>query len=112
MARRAPAFICQSCGASYTRWQGKCDACGAWNSLAEETTSAPPMPVPGARPGGRLKGRIVPLEGPTGSEAPAPRAVSGIGELHRVTGGGCVEGSVILIGGDPGIGKSTLLIQA
>ncbi|GGG49356.1 DNA repair protein RadA [Chelatococcus composti] len=112
MARRAPAFICQSCGASYTRWQGKCDACGAWNSLAEETTSAPPMPVPGARPGGRLKGRIFPLEGLTGSEAQAPRAVSGIGELDRVTGGGFVEGSVILIGGDPGIGKSTLLIQA
>ncbi|MDJ1156968.1 DNA repair protein RadA [Chelatococcus sp. SYSU_G07232] len=112
MARRGPTFVCQSCGAVYGRWQGKCDACGAWNSLAEEAAEAP-LPAAGAvRAAGRVKGRIFALEGLKGDSREAPRVASGIGELDRVTGGGFVHGSVILIGGDPGIGKSTLLMQA
>ncbi len=113
MAKRSNSFACQSCGAVYGRWQGRCDACGGWNTIAEE--SAPP-PLPGGSaprgPGGRTKGRVFPLEGLTGSSMDAPRVPSGIAELDRVTGGGFVRGSVILLGGDPGIGKSTLLMQA
>lgn len=113
---RSPSYICQSCGAVHSRWQGKCDACGGWNTLAQEAVAAP---VAGARrasasrassSGGR--GRVFPLEGLKGESAEAPRVASGIAELDRVTGGGFVHGSVILIGGDPGIGKSTLLMQA
>ena len=111
MVKSISSYICQSCGAAYGRWQGKCDACGGWNTLSLEAAAAP-LPG-GARPsGGRGKGRPIPLEGLTGVAAEPPRTASGIGELDRVTGGGFVKGSVILIGGDPGIGKSTLLTQA
>ena len=111
MAKRGPSFICQACGAVYNRWQGKCDSCGAWSTLAEEAQTAPP---PGGRaPGGgsRTRGRLFALESLKGETQDAPRIVTGIGELDRVTGGGFVPGSVLLIGGDPGIGKSTLLMQ-
>ncbi|MFC7052779.1 DNA repair protein RadA [Hansschlegelia quercus] len=112
MARPKTAFVCQACGAVYNRWSGKCEACGAWNSIVEEAAAAP---VPGG--GGGVsralgRGRIVVLEGLSGASDEAPRIVSGIQELDRVTGGGFVFGSVLLLGGDPGIGKSTLLIQA
>lgn len=109
MAKRSPSFICQNCGATYNRWQGKCDACGEWNSIAEETSAIAAVPA-SQRPRGR--GRVFALESLTGSTDEAPRLVSGIEELDRVTGGGFVRGSVLLLGGDPGIGKSTLLIQA
>ena len=112
MAKRAPTYSCQACGAVYHRWQGKCDACGTWSSLVEEAQAAP---VPGGgRPmsGGRARGRVFALETLKGETQDAPRIVAGIGELDRVTGGGFVPGSVLLIGGDPGIGKSTLLMQA
>ncbi|MGV6871310.1 DNA repair protein RadA [Pseudochelatococcus sp. B33] len=105
---KSPSYICQSCGAVHTRWQGKCDACGAWNTLAQEAAAAP---VAGAKPSARGKGRVFALEGLAGASRETPRMVSGIAELDRVTGGGFVSGSVILIGGDPGIGKSTLLTQ-
>jgi DNA repair protein RadA/Sms len=112
MAKRQPNFICQSCGAVYNRWKGKCEACGGWNSIVEETGSANPMVGPVATRPSRAKGRVFPLEGLTGEALEAPRTPSGIAELDRVTGGGFVRGSVILLGGDPGIGKSTLLMQA
>ncbi|HEU4661402.1 MAG TPA: DNA repair protein RadA [Pseudolabrys sp.] len=108
MPRHAPSFVCQNCGAAYTRWQGKCDACGEWNTLVEEGVSAPASGS-GRKP---RKGRIFALEPLTGETHEAPRLASGIAELDRVTGGGFVRGSVLLVGGDPGIGKSTLLIQA
>lgn len=109
MARTKSSFICQNCGSVTTRWNGKCEACGEWNTIVEE---AAPPPMPGAS-GRRLgKGRVVELESLSGSTEQAPRLLCGIGEFDRVTGGGFVRGSVILIGGDPGIGKSTLLIQA
>ncbi|MFK8251725.1 DNA repair protein RadA [Ancylobacter terrae] len=108
MAKRSTAFICQACGAVHVRWQGKCDSCGAWNSISEEEVATA---LPATQRGGR-KGRVFPLEGLSGTTLDAPRTRIGIGEFDRVTGGGLVPGSVLLIGGDPGIGKSTLLIQA
>jgi DNA repair protein RadA/Sms len=112
MAKRQPNFICQSCGAVYNRWKGKCEACAGWNTIVEETASANPMVGPVATRPARAKGRVFPLEGLQGEAAEAPRTPSGIAELDRVTGGGFVRGSVMLLGGDPGIGKSTLLMQA
>ena len=112
MAKRGPSFTCQECGAVYNRWKGKCEACGGWNTIVEETGSASPMAGPVATRPSRAKGRIFPLEGLSGESKEAPRIPSGIAELDRVTGGGFVHGSVILLGGDPGIGKSTLLMQA
>jgi DNA repair protein RadA/Sms len=104
MAARAQSFICQSCGAASARWAGRCEACGAWNTIVEEGDGA------AARRPSR-KGRlfaVAPLKGETHE---APRLASGITEFDRVTGGGLVRGSVLLLGGDPGIGKSTLLIE-
>jgi DNA repair protein RadA/Sms len=112
MAKRTTNYVCQSCGAVYNRWKGKCEACGGWNSIVEETGSASPMVGPVATRPSRAKGRIFALEGLSGEAKEAPRTPSGIAELDRVTGGGFVRGSVILLGGDPGIGKSTLLMQA
>jgi DNA repair protein RadA/Sms len=111
MARRAPSYICQNCGAIYQRWQGKCDACGEWSTIAEESAS-PPLPGGGRPLSARHKGRVFPLESLKGEARDEPRILSGVAELDRVTGGGFVRGSVLLIGGDPGIGKSTLLTQA
>src|SRR3712207_7892968 len=112
MANRNPVSACESCGAVYHRWKGKCEPCGSWNRMAEETGSGSPMAGPAAPRPARAKGRIFPLEGLSGEIKQAPRTPSGIAELDRVTGGGFVRGSIILIGGDPGIGKSTLLMQA
>jgi DNA repair protein RadA/Sms len=109
MARNAPTFVCQNCGAVYGRWQGKCEACGEWNTISEESARQSPSIGPG-RPG--RKGRAFALEQLAGETHEAPRLSSGIAELDRVTGGGFVRGSALLVGGDPGIGKSTLLIQA
>jgi DNA repair protein RadA/Sms len=111
MARRpAPSFVCQNCGAVYNRWQGKCDACGEWNTLVEEGAGAGvTAAMPGRAP---RKGRVFALQALAGEAHEAPRLPSGLAELDRVTGGGFVRGSVLLVGGDPGIGKSTLLIQA
>ena len=107
MSKRSLSFICQNCGAAYTRWQGKCEACGEWNTLTEE--GAERQAGPGRA---RRKGRPFALEPLAGEAHDAPRLASGLAELDRVTGGGFVRGSVLLVGGDPGIGKSTLLIQA
>jgi DNA repair protein RadA/Sms len=103
MAARALNFICQNCGAAYARWAGKCEACGEWNTLVEEGTEAP-------RRSSR-KGRQFAVETLKGETHDAPRLGSGISEFDRVTGGGLVRGSVLLLGGDPGIGKSTLLLE-
>ncbi len=104
MGRARTHYACTACGASYPKWSGRCDACGAWNTLAEEQairTAGRPSPT-----AGRLA--FVDLA----SETPPPsRLVTGIDELDRVLGGGLVPGSAILIGGDPGIGKSTLMLQ-
>ncbi len=111
MARRGSSFNCQNCGAVYQRWQGKCDACGEWSTIVEEG-AAPPLPGGGRSQAGKSRGRVFALESLKGEIQDAPRTMSGMAELDRVTGGGFVRGSVLLIGGDPGIGKSTLLTQA
>src|SRR6201989_1619191 len=110
MAKSSLSFVCQNCGAAYNRCQGKSGECGEWNTLAEEdTTGATSMP---GSIRSKRKGRQFTLESLTGKSNDAPRLPSGMGELDRVTGGGFVRGSVLLVGGDPGIGKSTLLTQA
>jgi DNA repair protein RadA/Sms len=109
MARRAQSFVCQNCGAAHSRWQGKCDACGEWNTLVEEGAGATGAAGPGRAP---RKGRVIALEPLLGETHDAPRLACGMPEFDRVTGGGFVRGSVLLVGGDPGIGKSTLLLQA
>ncbi|MDX2074294.1 MAG: DNA repair protein RadA [Alphaproteobacteria bacterium] len=105
MAKSTSSFICQSCGAVHPKWAGQCDACGAWNSISEEAHEATPK---GLTSGKGKKIEWVTLDTST---AEAPRTSTGISELDRVLGGGMVAGSAILIGGDPGIGKSTLLLQ-
>jgi DNA repair protein RadA/Sms len=109
MAKHGPTFVCQNCGAVTSRWQGKCDSCGEWNTIVEESAGSDIGAGPGGRPA--RKGRAFALEPLAGTSHEAPRLASGIAELDRVTGGGFVRGSVLLLGGDPGIGKSTLLIQ-
>jgi DNA repair protein RadA/Sms len=109
MAKASRAFICQACGAITSRWSGKCASCGEWNSIIEEAApSGSPALV--AIKGG--KGRLATLETLATATLEAPRLPSGIAELDRVLGGGLVPGSAVLVGGDPGIGKSTLLLQA
>src|SRR5690349_23736181 len=115
MSRRNQTFVCQNCGAASARWQGKCEACGEWNSMVEEGDGLAGLGGVAGRPAGSgrgpRKGRSFPLQPLTGETEDAPRLPSGLPELDRVTGGGFVRGSVLLVGGDPGIGKSTLLIQ-
>jgi DNA repair protein RadA/Sms len=106
MARPESRYVCDSCGASHAKWSGRCDACGEWNTLVEEAAL---KPIP---KGLRTAGRALELVGLRGAASTPARLVAGIEELDRVLGGGVVEGSAILIGGDPGIGKSTLVLQA
>ncbi|MFD1694518.1 DNA repair protein RadA [Roseibium aestuarii] len=110
MAKRSTSFVCQSCGAVSSRWAGRCDSCGEWNTIVEEQTGGG---VGGGPARGKpTKGRIVELVGLEGDAKEPLRIQSRVAELDRVTGGGFVRGSALLVGGDPGIGKSTLLIQA
>jgi DNA repair protein RadA/Sms len=107
MAKSTTRFVCQSCGAVTAKWVGKCETCGEWNTIAEEPAEARPGPAVGKRAAGKLV--LHPL---AGTAEPPPRRMTGIGELDRVLGGGMVAASAVLVGGDPGIGKSTLLLQA
>lgn len=107
MPKPQKSFICQNCGAVHSRWSGKCESCGEWNSIAEEALEAALPKGMGAK-----KGRAVEFVDLKGERADRlPRHITGIAEFDRVAGGGLVPGSAILIGGDPGIGKSTLLLQ-
>ncbi|WP_108782200.1 DNA repair protein RadA [Pontivivens insulae] len=103
-------FVCNECGAVHKKWAGRCDACSAWNSIVEDTAAAPSGPKGKALD--RKGGRPVELSDLSVADPPLPRSVSGIAELDRVLGGGLVPASATLVGGDPGIGKSTLLLQA
>ena len=106
MPRNKTIFVCQECGGEYARWQGKCDACGKWNTLVEEKSE----------PAGQVTRR---LEAAGGKPTPiskvartdASRIMTGMDEFDRILGGGVVVGSAVLVGGAPGIGKSTLLLQ-
>jgi DNA repair protein RadA/Sms len=103
-------FACTNCGAQAPKWLGRCPDCGAWNTFAEEA-AAPPMPAGGARPSLGAAGGQARLYADV-DMVQAERISTGIGEFDRVLGGGLVPGSLVLLGGEPGIGKSTLLLQA
>ena len=108
MARDGAVYTCQSCGAVHAKWSGQCTACGAWNTMVEEVTARPPVALAPAR---GAKARGLAFEG-LASETPSLKRIStGVAEFDRVCGGGVVPGSAILLGGDPGVGKSTLLLQ-
>ena len=106
---KSKTFICSACGATSTKWSGRCEACGEWNTIHEET---PLSAGPASKSLGAKRGSSIPLTSLATEETPPPRTHSGIEELDRVLGGGLVQASAILVGGDPGIGKSTLLLQA
>ena len=113
--KRRSAYVCSECGADYAKWQGQCEACGTWNTLAEialETAAQAKSPA-SRRSGwaGKVDAPKITALADVRTDAQA-RASTGIGEFDRVLGGGLAEGAVVLVGGDPGIGKSTLLLQA
>ena len=116
MKQAKPVFVCQECGSQSPKWQGRCTDCGAWNSFVEERASE-------ASAGGAVSAAghryALPGSSPPGARryaeieaASTARITTGIGEFDRVLGGGIVPGSLVLLGGEPGIGKSTLLLQA
>jgi DNA repair protein RadA/Sms len=106
MAKSPARFVCSACGTVHGKWIGKCDGCSAWNTIAEESPLSVGPKASGAR------GKLIPLSDLSAVDNEAPRSLTGLSELDRVLGGGLVPGSAILVGGDPGIGKSTLLLQA
>jgi DNA repair protein RadA/Sms len=110
MARDGALYVCQACGAAQAKWSGQCPACLAWNTLVEETGARTP---PGSLSPGRTSRRSHGLgfEGLDVQTPTPPRIVTGVAEFDRVCGGGVVPGSALLLAGDPGVGKSTLLLQ-
>jgi len=109
MAKISKAYVCQACGAVTARWCGKCASCGEWNSIIEEQTPSGSRALIAIKGG---KGRLATFETLAAATIDSPRLPTGMAELDRVLGGGLVAGSAVLVGGDPGIGKSTLLLQA
>ncbi len=109
MAKATTTFSCTKCAATYPKWSGRCDNCGEWNSIIEDKglSAGPP-----SKSLGNKRGNAMTLSDLSSHEDPPPRTESGLAELDRVLGGGLVPASAILVGGDPGIGKSTLLLQA
>ena len=110
MARTQSKFVCQSCGAVTPRWSGKCESCGAWNTIIEEHSNETPPKGKGLK--AATKAQKISLTGLSGDSDTPDRTLSGLNEFDRVIGGGFVPGSAILLGGDPGIGKSTILMQS
>ncbi len=109
MAKHSDTYVCQSCGAVYGKWAGRCEACGEWNTIELEASEAGP---PGSLSGGtKSKANKLDFTTLSGSTKEAPRLLTGNNEFDRACGGGLVPGSAILIGGEPGVGKSTLLLQ-
>jgi DNA repair protein RadA/Sms len=106
MAKPSKQFVCQSCGSVTSKWSGKCDSCNEWNTLVEEVANDT---IPKGL--SRGKGRVIDFVDLAGTSEKPPRTKTGFAEFDRVAGGGLVHGSAILIGGDPGIGKSTILLQ-
>jgi DNA repair protein RadA/Sms len=110
VAKSQSRFICQACGAAQLRWEGQCRSCGAWNTLVETVVREPELKRAAVGPG--VPGAAGAPQSLAGlREAEPIRVPSGIGEMDRVLGGGLVPGSLVLLGGEPGIGKSTLLLQ-
>jgi DNA repair protein RadA/Sms len=110
MAREGALYVCQACGAVHTKWAGQCSACLAWNTLVEEARASTPPGALTPSKSSRLRAGLA-FEGLDVETSPPPRIVTGVEEFDRVCGGGVVPGSAILVGGDPGVGKSTLLMQ-
>jgi DNA repair protein RadA/Sms len=108
MARDGAVYVCQSCGAAQSKWAGQCPACNAWNSMVEEVTARAPGSMTASK---ATKTRGLAFEGLQSDSPAPPRIATGVDEFDRVCGGGVVPGSAILIGGDPGVGKSTLMLQ-
>src|SRR5687768_1699834 len=115
VAKAKTQFLCNSCGSVHPKWMGKCPDCGTWDSLEEYKAPTPDARAPLRATASSQTGDIT-----RGAEAVAiaeideaetPRMPSGVGEFDRILGGGIVPGSAILVGGEPGIGKSTLLLQ-
>jgi len=111
VARATSRYVCQTCGEAFLRWEGQCRNCGAWNSLVETVIHAPSRPSRSA-PSRPRDGTAVAVPLASVGDAEVDRMAVGIGELDRVLGGGLVPGSLVLVGGEPGVGKSTLLLQA
>jgi DNA repair protein RadA/Sms len=112
MAKPSTQFVCQACGAMFPKWVGRCTTCAAWNTLVEEVTRTRTGSGSGlGSVDSRARGSAAVLVGEVDTDH-AARLPTGIGELDRVLGGGAVLGGVTLLGGDPGVGKSTLLLQA
>jgi DNA repair protein RadA/Sms len=108
LARDGAVYICQSCGSTHAKWAGQCSGCGAWNTLVEELQARPPGAL---APSKAARARGLAFETLEQLTPPPPRISTGVEEFDRVCGGGVVPGSAILLGGDPGVGKSTLLLQ-
>ncbi|HPX40133.1 MAG TPA: ATPase domain-containing protein, partial [Candidatus Hydrogenedentes bacterium] len=106
MAKTRSTFVCQSCGATYMRWVGRCTDCGQWNTVLEET-----VVESGKHARTSIGESHAPLPITDQQHEPPPRISTGIEECDRVLGGGIVPGSLTLVGGDPGIGKSTMMLQ-
>lgn len=116
MAKLRTKYVCQQCGGEQSKWVGKCPDCGAWNTLEETTEQSPGAgqprrPTVAGRAGGTAQGTQIPLALPAIQPLSQERIPVGYAEMDRVLGGGLVAGSLILVGGEPGIGKSTLLLQ-
>ncbi|MBT6036267.1 MAG: DNA repair protein RadA [Kordiimonadaceae bacterium] len=109
MAKQKRIYVCNNCGSTYNKWMGQCEGCNEWNTLTEEASANLPT---GLGKSSAAKGNIIELSALKGVNEALPRMTSNISEFDRVTGGGLVPGSAILIGGDPGIGKSTIVLQA
>ncbi|MEW6597168.1 MAG: DNA repair protein RadA [Pseudomonadota bacterium] len=111
MARDGAHYVCQSCGAVQGKWAGQCPACGAWNTLVEELPAARPPGALSPVKASRSRANGLAFETLDAHTPSPPRIVTGVEEFDRVCGGGVAPGSAILLGGDPGVGKSTLLLQ-
>jgi DNA repair protein RadA/Sms len=108
MAKDSSIYVCQSCGAVHGKWSGQCGACGQWNSIVEERQSAPPGAL---KPAATSRSRGLQFESLESETPEPPRILTGVTEFDRVCGGGIVPGSALLLSGDPGVGKSTLLLD-
>src|SRR3712207_4271613 len=109
MAKVKSRYVCQSCGSVSSRWQGQCPDCSEWNTLVEEAATV--SSIFAAKHNLQGGGRTIALVGLDSPVALPERVATGIAEFDRAIGGGIVPGSAMLVGGDPGIGKSTLLLQ-
>ena len=111
MAKVKTTFFCQNCGAQYAKWQGQCNACKSWNTIAEEVVQVPKKGDWKTSDNSQSKRASKPLKISEIDSSQTPRLKTSDKELNRVLGGGIVSGSLILLGGEPGIGKSTLMLQ-